>query len=96
MFPDGTIIRLLPGEQVEPAKLKVAEKREIIVETERALRAVVREVYAARFREMAAQRIEEALPERERESLARALRARPAVSKPPELNSFQRTVAARV
>jgi hypothetical protein len=63
------------GEQVEPAKLKVAEKREIFVETERALRAVVREVYAARFRETAAQRIEEALPERERESLARALRA---------------------
>ena len=75
MFPDGTIIRLLPGEQVEPAKLKVAEKREIFVETERALRAVVREVYAARFRETGAQRIEEALPERERESLARALRA---------------------
>ena len=75
VFPDGTIIRLLPGEQVEPAKLKVAEKREIFVETERALRAVVREVYAARFRETAAQRIEEALPERERESLARALRA---------------------
>jgi hypothetical protein len=71
VFPDGTIIRLLPGEQVEPAKLKVAEKREIIVETERALRAVVREVYAARFRETAAQRIEEALPERERESRAR-------------------------
>jgi hypothetical protein len=82
VFPDGTIIRLLPGEQVEPAKLKVAEKREIIVETERALRAVVREVYAARFRETAAQRIEEALPERERESLARALRARPAGSEP--------------
>ena len=77
VFPDGTIIRLLPGEQLEPAKLKVAEKREIIVETERALRAVVREVYAAQFRETAAQRIEEALPERERESLARVLRARP-------------------
>ena len=53
-----------------------------IVETERALRAVVREVYAARFGEAAAQRIEEALPERERESLARALRARPAGSEP--------------
>ncbi len=48
-----------------------------IVETERALRGVVREVYAARFGEAAAGRIEEALPERERESLARALRARP-------------------
>jgi hypothetical protein len=81
VFPDGTIIQLLPGEQVEPAKLKVAEKREIIVETERALRAVVREVYAARFRETAAHRIEEAPPERERESLA-PLRARPAGSEP--------------
>jgi hypothetical protein len=52
-----------------------------IVETERALRAVVREVYAASFGEAAARRIEEALPERERESLARALRVRPAVSR---------------
>jgi len=49
-----------------------------IVETERALRGVVREVYAARFGEAAARKIEEALPEREREGLARALRARPA------------------
>jgi hypothetical protein len=53
-----------------------------IVETERALRGVVREVYAARFGEAAARRIEEALPERERETLARALRARPAGSEP--------------
>ena len=53
-----------------------------IVETERALRGVVREVYAARFGEAAARRIEEALPEREREILARALRARPAGSEP--------------
>ena len=53
-----------------------------IVETERALRGVVREVYAARFGEAAARRIEEALPERERENLARALRARPAGSEP--------------
>jgi len=53
-----------------------------IVETERALRGVVREVYAARFGEAAARRIEEALPERERESLARALRARPAGLEP--------------
>jgi hypothetical protein len=52
-----------------------------ILETERALRAVVREVYA-RFGEAAARKIEEALPERERESLARALRARPAGSEP--------------
>src|SRR5437016_14364964 len=48
-----------------------------IVETERALRGVVREVYSARFGEAAARRIEENLPERERETLARALRARP-------------------
>ena len=53
-----------------------------IVETERALRGVVREVYAARFGEAAAQRIEGALPERERETLARALRSRPAGSEP--------------
>ncbi|MGH3640957.1 MAG: GmrSD restriction endonuclease domain-containing protein [Mycobacterium sp.] len=51
-----------------------------IVESERALRGVVREVYAARFGEAAARRIEEALPERERESLTRALRARPAAA----------------
>jgi len=53
-----------------------------IVETERALRGVVREVYAARFGEAAARRIEGALPERERETLARALRARPVGSEP--------------
>jgi hypothetical protein len=53
-----------------------------IVETERALRGVVREVYAGRFGETAARRIEEALPERERETLARALRARPTGSEP--------------
>jgi len=49
-----------------------------IVETERALRGVVREVYAARFGEAAARKIAEALPERGRESLAHALRTRPA------------------
>jgi hypothetical protein len=53
-----------------------------IVETERALRGVVREVYAARFGEAAARRIEAALPERERETLARSLRARPEGSEP--------------
>ncbi len=53
-----------------------------IVEIERALRSVVREVYAARFGEAAARRIEEALPERERETLARTLRARPVGSEP--------------
>jgi hypothetical protein len=49
-----------------------------IVETERALRTVVRDVYKSRFGDSAARRIEEALPERERDVLARALRARPA------------------
>lgn len=49
-----------------------------IVETERALRGIVREVYAASFGETAARRIEEALPEPERETFARGLRARPA------------------
>lgn len=53
-----------------------------IVETERALRGVVREVYSARFDDAAAHKIEEALPEREREGLVRALRARPAGSEP--------------
>jgi hypothetical protein len=53
-----------------------------IVEAERALRRVVREVYAARFGDAAARRIEAALPEREHESLERALRARPAGSEP--------------
>jgi hypothetical protein len=53
-----------------------------IVETERALRGVVREVYVARFGVAAARRIEEALPEGERETLAHALRARPAGSEP--------------
>jgi hypothetical protein len=53
-----------------------------IVETERALRAVVREVYATRFGEAAGARIEAALPDREREILARSLRARPEGSEP--------------
>jgi len=53
-----------------------------IVETERALRGVVREVYASRFGETAARKIEERLHDREREILARALRARPAGSEP--------------
>ena len=53
-----------------------------IVETERALRGVLREVYAALFGQAAARKIEEALPERERGPLARALRARPAGSEP--------------
>jgi hypothetical protein len=49
-----------------------------IVETERALRGVVREVYKGHFGEAAARRIEDTLPERERQGLVRALRARPA------------------
>jgi hypothetical protein len=53
-----------------------------IVDTERALRALVREVYVGRFGETAASRIEETVPERDREILARALRARPAGSDP--------------
>jgi hypothetical protein len=53
-----------------------------IVEIERALRRVLREVYAAGFGEAAARKIEEALPERERETLARALQARPVGSEP--------------
>ncbi|MBA3513665.1 MAG: hypothetical protein H0T77_04725 [Pyrinomonadaceae bacterium] len=51
-----------------------------IAETERALRGVVREVYAKRFGNHAAQKIEDSLPEREAESLARALRARSAAA----------------
>src|ERR1039458_8584611 len=47
-----------------------------IVETERALRGVVREVYKGHFGEAAARRIEDALPEGERQGLVRALRAR--------------------
>lgn len=53
-----------------------------IAETERGLRGVVREVYAAAFGDKAAQRIEETLAEREREILERALRARPAGAEP--------------
>ena len=48
-----------------------------IAETERALRALVRAVYRARFPNDAAAQIEHALPEREREGLVRSLRARP-------------------
>jgi hypothetical protein len=52
------------------------------VETERALRSVLREVYAKRFGVAAANKIEDTFPERDRENLARALRARPAGSEP--------------
>jgi hypothetical protein len=53
-----------------------------IVETERALRGLVREVYATRFGDAAVAKIEELLPERERDILARAIRARPPGSEP--------------
>jgi hypothetical protein len=53
-----------------------------IAETERALRGVVREVYARRYGDGAASRIEGALGESERESLKRALRARPVGADP--------------
>jgi hypothetical protein len=80
--------RLLGGEPDAPALappwfLPGAEAVwQRIGETERALRSVVRDVYAARFGEKAASRIENALPERERETLVRALRARPAGFEP--------------
>ena len=59
-----------------------------IAETERALRALVRDVYSARFGDSAAVRIETALPARERETLARALRARPVGADPLTLVDY--------
>jgi hypothetical protein len=53
-----------------------------IVDTERALRSLVREVYASRFGDTAAETIQAKLPERDRESLMRALRSRPPGSDP--------------
>jgi hypothetical protein len=53
-----------------------------IAEAERALRAVLRDAYSARFGVQAAAKIEESLPERDREVLGRALRARPTGSEP--------------
>jgi hypothetical protein len=53
-----------------------------IADTERALRTLVREVYASRFGSTAAETIQAKLPERDRESLTRALRARPSGSDP--------------
>lgn len=53
-----------------------------IGQVERSLRAVVREVYAARFGESAAARIEAAVPEKERDQLARNLARRPAGTEP--------------
>lgn len=53
-----------------------------IVETELALRAVVREIYGKRFAVGAAAKIEAALSAPERETLTRALRGRPATADP--------------
>ena len=53
-----------------------------IAETERALRAMVREVYKAAFGDAAADKLQEALPEQERKTLERALRSRPQGSDP--------------
>jgi hypothetical protein len=53
-----------------------------IVETERVLRGVVREVYAVRFGDSAASRIEAVLPEDEHQTLARHLARRPAGADP--------------
>jgi hypothetical protein len=53
-----------------------------IAHTERALRSLVREVYASRFGDTAADTVQAKLPERDRETLMRALRARPPGSDP--------------
>jgi hypothetical protein len=53
-----------------------------IADAERALRTLVREVYASIFGDTAAATIQAKLPERDRESLMRALRARPPGSDP--------------
>jgi hypothetical protein len=53
-----------------------------IVDAERALRSLVREVYASKFGDTAAATIQVKLPERDRESLMRALRSRPPGSDP--------------
>jgi hypothetical protein len=49
-----------------------------IVQTERALRGAIRDVYGAKFGASAARKIEEALSEDERAKLTAALRSRPA------------------
>ncbi len=53
-----------------------------IVETERRLRGLVREVYSSRYGDAAARRVEEAVPDGARETLNRALRSRPAGADP--------------
>ncbi len=80
--------RMLGGETQEPPLtppwfLPGAEAVwQLIGQTERGLRRMVREVYSERFGEAAAKKIEESLPEREREVLSRALRSRPAGAEP--------------
>ena len=59
-----------------------------IAETERALRALVRDVYSDKLWRGAAVSIEAALPERERETLARALRTRPVGADPLTLVDY--------
>jgi hypothetical protein len=53
-----------------------------IVETERSLRALVRDTYRQRYGDEAAGKVEGAVPEAEREALTRALRARPVGADP--------------
>jgi len=53
-----------------------------ILETERSLRGLVREVYQSQFGDLAAQKIERTLSDSARETLSRALRARPVAADP--------------
>ena len=59
-----------------------------IADAERALRAVVREVYAARFGSEARDRIEAGLGDRERETLSRAVRSLPAGLDPLQIVDY--------
>lgn len=59
-----------------------------IAETERALRTIVRDVYATQFGSEARDKIEAALGQQERESLSRALRALPPGSDPLRLVDY--------
>ena len=78
--------RQLGGEQMPRLKALIFPGAEAvwqsIGETERALRALVRDIYAAKFGGAAASTIEAKLSERERETLTRALRTRPPGSDP--------------
>lgn len=53
-----------------------------IVETERSLRAVIRDIYAKKFGANAAQRIEDSIPAADRPALTKALRKRPSGADP--------------